>query len=165
MVSTIFLASLLTAAFTLTQAANSTPNGRHGLARVMEMDGNELDKRGDRGTWYTGEDLLKAACFSRKGLPNVDAHVNDMVGAMAMHGFEQCNKCMRITNERNKKSIIVQIIDKCAACKVNKHIDLTPGAFRKLSTKGDLGIGVLNIHFKQVSCPNYGIFAELGQYF
>ncbi|OBZ87451.1 hypothetical protein A0J61_04487 [Choanephora cucurbitarum] len=164
MVSTVFLSFLLTVVFTLTQAINSTPDGRHGLARVMQFEGDELEKRGERGTWYTGKDLLKAACFSRHGLPNIDAHVNDMVGAMAMYNFEQCNKCMKITNNGNGKSIVIQIIDKCAACKLNKHIDLTPGAFRRLSTKGDLNVGVLNIRFKEVGCPNYGLFAKLNSH-
>lgn len=112
---------------------------------------------------YSGYDLKHAACFSRNGLPRVDARVNDMIGAMAMHDFEQCNKCMEITNNRQKnKKIVVQIIDKCAACKVGKAIDLTPGAFKKL-TGGDLNVGVLDISFKQVECPGGGIFDKLSK--
>ncbi|KAI8090885.1 uncharacterized protein B0P05DRAFT_568851 [Gilbertella persicaria] len=156
----ILLVYFLTMVFTLIQAVKS--DEKRGVARIMQVDSNELNKRADRGTWYTGKDLKKAACFSRNGLPNIDAHVNDMVGAMAMHGFEQCHKCMQVTNTRDRsKKIIVQIIDKCAACKVNKHIDLTPGAFRKLSGKGRLAVGVLDISFKPVKCPNHGIFRKL----
>lgn len=187
----ILIAYICTFLFTLSQAANSTPDGRRGLARIMDMsaafDSDNLDKR-DRVTWlvclasitviksiilinlflhcrYSGQDLKKAACFSgRNNLPRVDAKVGDMIGAMAMHGFEQCYKCMQITNNRQKnKKIIVQIIDKCAACKVGKHIDLTPGAFKKLSPKGDMNVGVLDISFKPVKCPNGGIFDVLAK--
>jgi hypothetical protein len=36
-----------------------------------------------------------------------------------MDGFEQCYKCMKITNNRNPKyQVTVKIVDKCAACKV-----------------------------------------------
>ncbi|KAI8971415.1 hypothetical protein BDF20DRAFT_884406 [Mycotypha africana] len=144
---------------------------RRGVARVMDFneysafnvtEGSELGKR-DRVTWYNGQDLKKAACFTgRNGAPRVDAHVHDMIGAMAMHGFEQCNKCMRITNNRAKsKKVVVQIIDKCAACKVGSAIDLTPGAFKKLAPGGDLGLGVLDITFKPVKCPTGGIFSKL----
>ncbi|KAL9554835.1 hypothetical protein MBANPS3_002636 [Mucor bainieri] len=150
--------------FTLSQAANSTPDGKRGLARIMDISASSgLDKR-DKVTWYAGQDLKKAACYSgRNNLPRVDAKVGDMIGAMAMHGFEQCYKCMQITNNRKKnKKIIVQIIDKCAACKVGKHIDLTPGAFKKLSG-GDMNVGVLDISFKPVKCPNGGIFDVLAK--
>jgi hypothetical protein len=113
---------------------------------------------------YSGYDLKHAACFNRNGLPRFDANIDDMIGAMAMYDFEQCNKCMEITNNRQKnKKIIVQIIDKCAACKVGKAIDLTPGAFRKLSPNGDLNVGVLDISFRHVKCPGNGIFAKLAK--
>jgi hypothetical protein len=191
MLPILFVSLLVSMLFTVTQAANSTPDGRRGLARMMqfeelsEYNNGGLDKRGlGRGTWYvvyrkhsnvimthiyitvryTGYDLKHAACFNRNGLPRVDARVDDMIGAMAMYDFEQCNKCMEITNNRQKsKKIIVQIIDKCAACKVGKAIDLTPGAFKKLAANGDLNIGVLDISFKHVKCPSHGIFGKLGK--
>ncbi|KAF1800707.1 hypothetical protein FB192DRAFT_1306096 [Mucor lusitanicus] len=168
MLKFLLVTYICTFLFTLSQAVNSTPDGRRGLARIMDMsatsDFNNLEKR-DRVTWYSGQDLKKAACYSgRNNLPRVDAKVGDMIGAMAMHGFEQCYKCMQITNNRQKnKKIIVQIIDKCAACKVGKHIDLTPGAFKKLSPKGDMDVGVLDISFKPVKCPNGGIFDVLAK--
>jgi rare lipoprotein A (peptidoglycan hydrolase) len=68
-----------------------------------------------------------------------------------MKKFENCYKCMKITNNSNKKSIVVKIVDKCAGCVVGKAIDLTPGAFQKLAK---LDVGVLNISWKAVSCPS-----------
>ncbi|KAL0137950.1 hypothetical protein V8B55DRAFT_1578840 [Mucor lusitanicus] len=165
MLKFLLVTYICTFLFTLSQAVNSTPDGRRGLARIMDMsatsDFNNLEKR-DRVLWPRSQ---KAACYSgRNNLPRVDAKVGDMIGAMAMHGFEQCYKCMQITNNRQKnKKIIVQIIDKCAACKVGKHIDLTPGAFKKLSPKGDMDVGVLDISFKPVKCPNGGIFDVLAK--
>ncbi|KAG2199754.1 hypothetical protein INT46_007031 [Mucor plumbeus] len=168
----ILIVYIFTFLFALSQAANSTPDGRRGVARIMGMSAlseysnekNSLDKR-DRVTWYSGQDLKMAACFSgRNNLPRVDAKFGDMIGAMAMNGFEQCNKCMQITNNRQRnKKIIVQIIDKCAACKIGKAIDLTPGAFKKLAPNENLDVGVLDISFKPVKCPSGGIFDVLAK--
>ncbi|KAI7905307.1 uncharacterized protein BX663DRAFT_541493 [Cokeromyces recurvatus] len=150
------------------QAVNGTPDGRRGIARMMNFSEKDhesvvIGKR-DKVTWYNGYDLKEAACFSRNGLPRFDAGVNDMIGAMAMHNFEQCNKCMQITNNRQKsKKIVVQIVDKCAACKIGKWIDLTPGAFKKLSEDGDLDVGVLDISYKPVKCPEGGVFDKLAK--
>lgn len=95
--------------------------------------------------------LDDAACFDRKGLPSYNAKDSDMVGAMAMKSFENCFKCMKITNLANKKTVTVEIVDKCGSgCKVGHHIDLTKGAFKKL---GSLNTGVLKISFKPVKCP------------
>ncbi|CAO3661864.1 unnamed protein product [Rhizopus stolonifer] len=128
-----------------------------GKAGVLDMS---LNKR-DRGTWYTGYGLKNAACYGRNGLAPFHASTEDMIGAMAMHSFEQCNKCMEITNNDNHRKIIVKIIDKCAACKVGRAIDLTPKAFKMLS-KGNLAIGVLDINFKPVRCPKKkGLFPNL----
>ncbi|KAI8884798.1 hypothetical protein K501DRAFT_131519, partial [Backusella circina FSU 941] len=102
---------------------------------------------------YSGRDLKNAACYGINGLRPFNAKVQDMIGAMAMDGFEQCYKCMKITNNRNTKyQITVKIVDKCAACKVGQAIDLTPAAFKRLSPKGDLNSGVLDISFKPVKC-------------
>lgn len=57
---------------------------------------------------------------------------------------------MKITNNSNKKNVIVKIVDKCAGCAVGKAIDLTPGAFQKLA---DLDTGVVDISWKAISCP------------
>lgn len=54
----LFIAYIFTFLFTLSQAANSTPDGRRGVARIMDMsalseynsESNSLDKR-DRVTW------------------------------------------------------------------------------------------------------------------
>ncbi|KAI7903463.1 uncharacterized protein BX663DRAFT_506587 [Cokeromyces recurvatus] len=128
-----------------------------GLATVMTFDNstmdssNVLDKRGGRGTWYSGTGLKHAACYGRKGLPEFSAKPHNMIGAMAMHHFEECYKCMKITNNRRKsRTVIVKIIDKCAGCKVGKAIDLSPAAFRKLA---DLEQGVVDISWKVVRCP------------
>lgn len=85
-----------------------------------------------------------------------------MIGAMAMNDFEQCYKCMQITNNRQKDlQIIVSIVDKCAACKIGTAIDLTPAAFKLLSPSGDLSSGVLDISFKPVKCPTNGLLPDL----
>lgn len=69
-----------------------------------------------------------------------------------MKKFENCYKCMKITNNKNKKkTVTVKIVDKCAGCKVGKAIDLTPAAFQKLA---DLDDGVVDISWKVVSCPS-----------
>jgi rare lipoprotein A (peptidoglycan hydrolase) len=68
-----------------------------------------------------------------------------------MKKFENCYKCMKITNNKNKKNVVVKIVDKCAGCKVGKAIDLTPAAFKKLA---DLDVGVIDISWKAVRCPS-----------
>lgn len=76
-----------------------------------------------------------------------------------MHSYEECFKCIQLTNTKDlSKSIVVQVIDKCAACKFNTHIDLTPAAFKKLAPRGDLKLGVLDVSFKPVTCPTGGVF-------
>ncbi|KAI8644230.1 RlpA-like double-psi beta-barrel-protein domain-containing protein-containing protein [Parasitella parasitica] len=129
----------------------------HGVATVMKFDNSAvtsaLEKRGGgRGTWYTGGDLKNAACFGRKGRPDFTPKASDMIGAMKMHGFENCDKCMKVTNTENKNTVIVKIVDKCAGCDNNSAIDLTPAAFKKLEK--DLGEGVLKISWKVVDCPS-----------
>ncbi|KAI7871638.1 RlpA-like double-psi beta-barrel-protein domain-containing protein-containing protein [Spinellus fusiger] len=130
---------------------------RRGLATMMSFDNStdiSLAKRGGRGTWYSGTDLKNAACYDRNGLPPYSASIHSMIGAMAMNNFEQCYKCMKVTNNQNKKSIVVRIVDLCAGCTVEKGIDLTPGAFQKLAPGGNLNIGVLDISWKPVKCGN-----------
>lgn len=76
-----------------------------------------------------------------------------MIGAMAMNDFEDCYKCLRIRNNKDKKlTVNVMIVDKCAACEVGKAIDLTPAAFKKLAPNGDLDIGVLDISWETIPC-------------
>lgn len=107
---------------------------------------------------YHGQDLRNAACYDRNGLAPFHAGVDDMIGAMAMHGFEECYKCMQITNNRKKNlKIVVRIVDKCAACKVKTAIDLTPAAFSLLSPGGNLDVGVLDISYKAIKCPSDSI--------
>ncbi|KAI8391133.1 uncharacterized protein BYT42DRAFT_555735 [Radiomyces spectabilis] len=138
------------------QAASAL--GTRGIATVMQIEDDStssgLEKRGGRGTWYSGSDLRNAACYDRKGLAPYHASTHSMIGAMAMNDFEQCYKCVKITNNRIPAlSVIVKIVDKCAACKVGKAIDLTPAAFQKIAPAGNLGIGVLDITWKPVHCP------------
>ncbi|KAI9491967.1 hypothetical protein BDB00DRAFT_464028 [Zychaea mexicana] len=130
---------------------------RRGVAQVRSFSESTLSltKRGGRGTWYTGEDLNNAACYDRNGLKAYHATNYDMIGAMAMDGFEDCYKCMKITNNKDKKlSVIVKIVDKCAGCAVGKAIDLTPAAFKEVAQGGDLNLGVLDISWKPLKeCP------------
>ncbi|KAI9272008.1 RlpA-like double-psi beta-barrel-protein domain-containing protein-containing protein [Sporodiniella umbellata] len=138
----------------LVQLVSATEIRGRGIATVMSFGNStvtDLSKRGGRGTWYSGADLKNAACYDRIGLPKYSATIHSMIGAMAMKKFENCYKCMKVTNTSNKKSVIVKIVDKCAGCKVGKAIDLTPGAFTKLA---DLNVGVLNISWKSISCPH-----------
>ncbi|KAI9311249.1 hypothetical protein BX666DRAFT_1868315 [Dichotomocladium elegans] len=134
-----------------------------GVASVMQnhrpLSGNQFSKRHGRGTWYDGKDLTNAACYGRLGLPRWDASTQSMIGAMAMNDFEECYKCVRITN--NKKpdlSITVMIVDKCAAfnttffCLPGKAIDLTPHAFKLLEPAGNLAVGVLDISWEPCDC-------------
>lgn len=88
-----------------------------------------------------------------------------MIGAMAMHGFEECYKCMQITNNRKRNlKIVVRIVDKCAACRVKTAIDLTPAAFRLLNPGGNLEVGVLDISYKPVKCPGESIIPKISKY-
>lgn len=110
---------------------------------------------------YAGQDLRNAACYDRNGLAPFHARVGDMIGAMAMHNFEECYKCMQITNNRKTNlKIVVRIVDKCAACKVKTAIDLTPAAFRLLNPGGNLDVGVLDISYKPVPCPSNSIIPK-----
>ncbi|KAI9309520.1 RlpA-like double-psi beta-barrel-protein domain-containing protein-containing protein [Cunninghamella echinulata] len=151
------LASYLTLFFATIFAIVCANEINSGVAKVMKFENeSELIKRGGRGTWYTGSDLKNAACYGRKGLPTYSATVHSMIGAMAMREFENCYKCMKITNNQNKsRSVVVRIVDKCAGCKVGKAIDLTPAAFKKL---GSLDLGVLDISWKPVKCTGSKLY-------
>ncbi|CEP15893.1 hypothetical protein [Parasitella parasitica] len=138
----------------ITEAFNI--HGR-GVATIMKFNDsditNNFEKRGSgRGTWYTGSDLKNAACYGRKGFSEFTPKSNDMIGAMKMNGgFEYCYKCMKVTNNKNKKTVTVKIVDQCAGCDNNNAVDLTPAAFKKLES--DLGKGILDISWKVVDCP------------
>lgn len=83
---------------------------------------------------------------------SVPYHSTNILNTQAMKKFEYCYKCMKITNNKNKKKhVIVKIVDKCAGCVVGKAIDLTPAAFKKLA---DLDAGVVNISWKSIKCPS-----------
>ncbi|KAI7879165.1 hypothetical protein K492DRAFT_131702, partial [Lichtheimia hyalospora FSU 10163] len=109
---------------------------------------------------YTGEDLKNAACYGRDGLDPFHAKNTDMIGAMAMKDLEECYKCVQISNKKNKHlSVIVRIVDKCAACDMETHIDLTPAAFKYVAPKGDLDLGVVDIVYKPLKkCPKSKLF-------
>jgi hypothetical protein len=71
---------------------------------------------------YSGNDLKNAACYDRNGLPPYSATIHSMIGAMAMHNFESCYKCMKITNKQNHKSVVVKIVDKCAGKSADSEV-------------------------------------------
>ncbi|SAM02133.1 hypothetical protein [Absidia glauca] len=130
-----------------------------GTATLMAFDNSLFLKREQRGTWYSGEDLKNAACYGRNGLAPYSATIHSMIGAMAMDEFEDCYKCMKITNNKNTDlSVVVRIVDKCAGCIKGEAIDLTPAAFKLLAPNGDLNLGVLDISWKQVKCPQSDSF-------
>ncbi|CAO3614103.1 unnamed protein product [Cunninghamella echinulata] len=127
---------------------------RSGTATMMKYGTEDAHiRKRYRGTWYSGNDLKNAACYGRSGLPVFSARVTDMIGAMSMRNFEYCYKCTKITNKKTGKSIVVKIVDKCAACTPRKDIDLTPTAFRKLN-HDNIEDGVLDIDWKVVECPS-----------
>ncbi|KAG0166638.1 hypothetical protein DFQ28_007152 [Apophysomyces sp. BC1034] len=124
------------------------------IADLKDDANNALDAlHKGRGTWYFGKDLKKAACYDRNGLSSYDASPDDLIGAMAMNDFEECYKCVKIVNnDIPELSVVIKIIDKCAACKIGKAIDLTPAAFQAIAPGGDLNIGVLDISWQKVPC-------------
>lgn len=76
-----------------------------------------------------------------------------------MDEFEDCYKCMKIINNKNTDlTVVVRIVDKCAGCIKGEAIDLTPAAFKLLAPGGDLNLGVLDISWKQVKCPQSDLF-------
>ncbi|CAO3599715.1 unnamed protein product [Absidia cylindrospora] len=155
------LSILLALAITLLAVVVRAEEHNSGVATMMKFDSSDvtLNKRAQRGTWYSGTDLKNAACYDRNGLPPYSATIHSMIGAMAMKKFENCYKCMKITNNKNKKlTVVVKIVDKCAGCKVGKAIDLTPAAFKKLAPGGDLDLGVLDISWKPVKCPSSKLY-------
>ncbi|GAA5807384.1 hypothetical protein MFLAVUS_000745 [Mucor flavus] len=165
MISIILVTYLFSLLIALSQAAGTTEDGKRAVARVMDFGDYQqpggMSKR-DRVTWYHGPDLRNAACYDRNGLAPFHARTDDMIGAMAMHNFEECYKCMQITNNRKKNlQIVVRIVDKCAACKVKTAIDLTPEAFKLLSPGGNLDVGVLDISYKAIKCPKNGLISRL----
>ncbi|CAO3581781.1 unnamed protein product [Absidia cylindrospora] len=155
---TLFLFMAITMLATVVRAADHYT----GVATMMKFTSDDnltLNKRAQRGTWYSGEDLKNAACYDRNGLSAFTATINSMIGAMAMDDFENCYKCMKITNNKDKSlTTVIKIVDKCAGCIVGKAIDLTPAAFKKLAPGGDLDLGVLDISWKPVKCPSSKLF-------
>ncbi|KAI8644231.1 hypothetical protein BD408DRAFT_430648 [Parasitella parasitica] len=139
------------------------PNDATAYLNLTDINTGILEKRYKRpefrGTWYDGEDLRNAACYERNGLPQFHAKDSYMIGAMKMHKFENCYKCMKITNKKNKKSIVVKIVDHCAGCIVGKDIDLTKTAFRKLES--NLDVGELDLSWKVTDCPS-DIYPQMG---
>ncbi|OZJ06341.1 hypothetical protein BZG36_00658 [Bifiguratus adelaidae] len=139
----------------------------HGQATNMYLverelsNSTSLDKRGVRGTWYSGNDLKNAACYARNNLPAYNASPKSHICALASFldgdltnmgsGFGMCYKCVKVTNLHNHKSIIVRTVDKCAGCKQMSGIDLTPTAFDAIASDG-LNEGVLNVKWSPVSC-------------
>lgn len=106
-------------------------------------------------TFYEDDQLNNAACYGRDGIPNYNAKPSDRIGAMINNGM--CYKCVKITNPKNKKSVIVKIIDKCAGCKKNQ-IDLTRSAFASIANTDD---GIVKVTWKGVACPSKGRFPTL----
>ncbi|KAJ8660209.1 hypothetical protein O0I10_004069 [Lichtheimia ornata] len=135
---------------------------RHGTAKIGTFGNATLSSTNKRDeiTWYTGQDLKNAACYGRDGLDPFHAKNTDMIGAMAMKGLEQCYQCVKITNKKDKHlSVIVRIVDKCAACELKTHIDLTAGAFKMIAPKGDLDLGVVDITWEPLKkCPKSKLF-------
>ncbi|KAI8334945.1 hypothetical protein BC941DRAFT_453945 [Chlamydoabsidia padenii] len=155
------LSILLALAITLLAVVVKAEEENSGIATMMKFESSDitLNKRAQRGTWYSGADLKNAACYDRNGLPPYSATIHSMIGAMAMRKFENCYKCMKITNNKNKKlTVVVKIVDKCAGCKVGKAIDLTPAAFKKLAPGGNLDLGVLDISWKPVRCAKSKLY-------
>lgn len=74
----LLLATLMT--------AMALQTGR-GTATLMAFDNQMFQKRDQRGTWYSGEDLKNAACYGRNGLSPYSATIHSMIGAMVRAFF------------------------------------------------------------------------------
>lgn len=89
---------------------------------------HQLEKAGDLtyyklgltacGQVYTDSDMVAALAFSHFTTPNPNL---DPI----------CGKRVKIVDPTTSKSVIVSIVDKCLACKVN-DIDVSPAAFKMI---------------------------------
>jgi len=105
-------------------------------------------------TFYEDDQLENAACYGRDGLPDYNAQPSDRIGAMSMSGLEMCYECLQITNPKNKKKVVVKIIDMCAGCP-RGNVDLTLSSFASIADPID---GIVKITWKPVGCPSKGRF-------
>ncbi|CAI2163008.1 14539_t:CDS:10 [Funneliformis geosporum] len=107
-------------------------------------------KRGNspKITFFEGHKLDNAACYGHDGLREYNSKPNDLIGAMS--SLKMCFKCLEITNPKNKKKVVVKIVDECEDCKKNQ-VDLSIAAFSKIANPDD---GIVGVSFRVVSCPS-----------
>ncbi|KDQ11745.1 hypothetical protein BOTBODRAFT_84105, partial [Botryobasidium botryosum FD-172 SS1] len=67
---------------------------------------------------------------------------NELVAAMDIERYGNadvassiCGKHVKVTNQKNHKSVVVLIADACPTCKNDNSIDLSVAAFTKIATK------------------------------
>lgn len=139
-------------AFILALSAFTIITAEEGVVRRMEF--SLLKKRDVKSkiTFYEDDQLNNAACYGRDGIPNYNAKPSDRIGAMSNKNM--CYQCVKITNPKNRKSVIVKIIDKCEGCAKNQ-IDLTRQAFASIANTND---GIVKVTWKGVACPSRGRF-------
>ncbi|RGB31222.1 hypothetical protein C1646_709527 [Rhizophagus diaphanus] len=139
-------------AFILALSAFTIITAEEGVIRRMEF--SLLKKRdfNSKMTFYEDDQLNNAACYGRDGIPKYNAKPSDRIGAMSNNNM--CYQCVKITNPKNKKSVVVKIVDKCEGCPKN-NIDLTRSAFASIANTND---GIVKIKWKGVACPSKGRF-------
>jgi expansin (peptidoglycan-binding protein) len=139
------LALILALTFTLITA-------EEGFVRSMEF--SLLKKRdiSSKMTFYEDDQLNNAACYGRDGIRSYNAKPSDRIGAVSNNNM--CYQCIKITNPKNRKSVIVKIVDECEGCAKN-NIDVTRSAFSSIANLDD---GIVKITWKGVACPSKGRF-------
>lgn len=127
--SVLFIALVaLISAVSATQSPESQED-----SQLLARDFEELYPRSKaihspRITYYGGSQLKNPAC----GGPNPSS--GSMIAAVKKGGAFKCGDTLHIS--KGGRIIKVKVIDHCAACS-DKAVDLTAGAFRKLTSLSD----------------------------
>ncbi|KAI1314526.1 hypothetical protein EDD11_002042 [Mortierella claussenii] len=125
---------------------------QHGPTQTVRFN----KKMSGKSTWFNGHDLKATACYGDlMGNSHVNAGDSWHIAAVHMASYKNgenaaCFECAKIT--ANRRSVIVRIIDDCAACAPNQ-IDLTASAFKLLAP---LSQGVVKTTYEFVRCPQRG---------
>ncbi|KAG0215686.1 hypothetical protein BGX28_008932 [Mortierella sp. GBA30] len=151
----VLLLALVIALISAVEAGRRRPSGPSQTVRFGQ-------KHSGKSTWFNGHDLKAVACYGDLlGNSNVNAADGWHIAAVHMAHYKggektACFECAKIshTNPKTHKttSVIVRIIDDCAACAPNQ-IDLTASAFKTLAP---LSQGVVQTTYEFVRCPSRG---------
>ncbi len=104
------------------------------------------------GTVYDGV----ATWYILSAMPNCSYPMEEVTGNYAAINTAQyaasatCGACAELSSGGN--SVVVQIVDQCPTCSHGSNqIDISQAAFQTLA---DLGVGVLDITWRYVECPD-----------